>query len=107
MANQICGANSGSNAFEHPAAAKKTAVLLAPPKFREETSKKAVRLSAAAGRRMAFAGAACKCFLLRRSIFCRHSPACDIFATLIPAKPPHVPRCGIYRIYVVFFLFYL
>jgi hypothetical protein len=33
---------------------------LAPPKFREETSKKAVRLSASAGRRMAFATAACK-----------------------------------------------
>jgi hypothetical protein len=39
---------------------KKTAVLVAPPKFREETSKKAVRLSATAVSILAFAGAACK-----------------------------------------------
>jgi len=39
---------------------KKTAVLVAPPKFREETSKKAARLSASASERVRFAGAACK-----------------------------------------------
>ena len=39
---------------------KKTAVLVAPPKFREETSKKAVRRSAAANLRLAFAHAVCK-----------------------------------------------
>ena len=48
---------------------KKTAALVAPPKFREETSKKAVRRSASARHRMAFAHAARKCFLLRRSKF--------------------------------------
>ncbi|WP_428536340.1 hypothetical protein [Rhodopila sp.] len=52
--------------------AKKTAVLVAPPKFREETSKKAVRRSAAATRKMAFAGAACKRNLLRCSILSDH-----------------------------------
>ena len=48
---------------------KKTAALVAPPKFREETSKKAVRRSASASHRLAFAGAACKGYLLRRTIF--------------------------------------
>jgi hypothetical protein len=47
---------------------KKTAVLLAPPKFREETSKKAVRLSATAMATMPFADAARKGYLLRCSI---------------------------------------
>jgi hypothetical protein len=53
------------------AATKKTAVLVAPPKFREETSKKAVRLSATASQRLAFADAACKRYLLQCSIVCR------------------------------------
>jgi hypothetical protein len=41
---------------------EKTAALVAPPKFREETSKKAVHRSASAGRRMTFAVAARKWF---------------------------------------------
>ena len=43
---------------------------MAPPKFREETSKKAVRRSASARRRMAFAGAACKVFCASQQELC-------------------------------------
>jgi hypothetical protein len=60
---------------------KKTAVLLAPPKFREETSKKAVRLSASARRRMVFAAAACKCFLAATQHFCGERLNCGKIAT--------------------------
>ena len=52
----------------HPAAAKKTAVLVAPPKFREETSKKAVGRSPSAILIMGASPGFAKRFLLHRSI---------------------------------------
>jgi hypothetical protein len=50
---------------------KKTAVLVAPPKFREETSKKAGRRSASADITVCFAAAARKGVSLHRSILCQ------------------------------------
>ena len=54
--------HTGLDRDAHPAAAKKSAVLVAPPKFREETSKKAVGRSPSARQRMAFVRARRKWF---------------------------------------------
>jgi hypothetical protein len=61
--------------------AKKTAALVAPPKFREETSKKAVRRSASARRRMVFAIAACKRYFAATQHFVNKADFCGKTAT--------------------------